>query len=255
MMNMVKEYSSRLSAGFAKLLGDVWHGRGAFSPLAEVARWRVVLVECAALAIVCGGVYLLRYEARAAHHREALERTAAQLRSVVLELEAERRDLEAARERRDLLAGFILDKDARAALLSSLTDRSVHPGLEFVSISPQPKENLEQYARCRSLLTVEVGFDDLLRFLRCLETEGTPCSLVQLDVESQYRIGQTVRERAERAPGGAGRAPSGAGRPASGGAQETTTAGTAAVPGERVMLLLETYAQADPAPPEEKPKR
>jgi Tfp pilus assembly protein PilO len=237
-----------LCASFAKLPGDLWNGRGVFAPLAEVARWRIVLVECALLVLVCGGVYLLRYEARAARYREALGRTSEQLRSVVLELEAERRDLSAARLRRDLLAGFILDKDSRASLLSSLTDPALHPGLEFISISPQPKEDLEQYARCRSLVTVEATFDDLLRFVRWLETEGTPCSLVQLDVDSQYRSRRTAAERAAEHPDALDGGPLRR-------LHEMATAPGEATGGERITLLLETYAQADPPRPGEQPKR
>lgn len=227
-MQTAKGSNSKSSAGFGKWLSDLWNGRGAFAPLAALARWRVVLVECAVLAIVCGGVYLLRYQARAAHQRDLLQHTAARLNSVVLELEAERRDLAAAQHRRDVLAGFILDKEGRARLLSSLTDASERSGLEFVSISPEPKENFEQYARCRSLLTVEAGFDDLLGFVRRLETEGTPCSLVQLDIESKTR----ARAAASAAAQGA--------------------AGAKAIARERVTLVIETYATADPPPADQK---
>jgi Tfp pilus assembly protein PilO len=187
----------KLSAVFAKLFGDLWHGRGAFARLAEAPRWRVLLVECAVLAMVCGGFY---YE----------------LMSVMLELEAERRELEAARARRDLLAGFVLDKESQARVLSTITDPAAHPGLEFVSMSPLPKQNLAKYARCRASVTVTGAFEDFLRFVRTLESEGTPCSLIKIEVASRWE---------EEKP-----------------------------KSERISFLVETYAEADPLPEGEAPR-
>ncbi len=206
----------KLSAVFVKLFGDLWHGRGAFARLAEAPRWRVLLVECAVLAVVCGGFYLRRYEATAARYRETLGRTSDELTSVVLELEAERRDLEAARERRDLLAGFVLDKDSQARVLSTITDPAAHPGLEFVSMSPLPKQNLPKYARCRVSVSVRGGFEDFLRFVRALESDGTPCSMVKIEVDSHW-----TAEKPEP---------------------------------EQFSFLVETYAEADPLPEGEAPR-
>ncbi len=185
-MKKATGYTTRLYAGCEKLLGDLWNGRRWFARLAEAPRWRVLLIECAVLAVICGGYYLLRYEAAAARCRETLGRTSTELQAVVLELEAERRELDAARRRRDVLAGFVLDKESRARLLSAITDPAAHPGLAFVSMSPLPKQNFEKYARCRTSLTVAGAFDDFLRFLRKLESDGTPCSVVRIDVESRW---------------------------------------------------------------------
>jgi len=234
-MNQAKVYASKLSASCARLLADLWHGRGAFARLAQVARWRVLLAECAVLAITCGGFYLLRYEAAATRYRQALRRTSDELNAVVLELEAERRELRATRQRRDLLAGLILSKNAKAQLLSDLTDPEKHPGLEIVSISPQPKENGEQYARCRSLISMEGCFDDFLRFLRRLETTGAPCAVVELNVQSVSLNPQG---------GGGGTAH-----------EASAEAGAGREWRERISLVIETYATADPVPQDEGPKR
>lgn len=206
----------KLSAVFVKLFGDLWHGRGAFARLAEAPRWRVLLVECAVLAVVCGGFYLRRYEATAARYHETLGRTSDELMSVVLELEAERRELEAARARRDLLAGFVLDKESQARVLSTITDAAAHPGLEFVSMSPLPKQNLAKYARCRASVTVTGAFEDFLRFVRTLESEGTPCSVIKIEVASRWE-GEKPKP-------------------------------------ERISFLVETYAEADPLPEGEAPR-
>jgi hypothetical protein len=189
-MKKAAGYATRLSAGCARLLADLWNGRGAFAPLAALPWWRLLLVECALLTAVCGGFYLLRYEASATRYREALDRTANELRAVVVRLDVERRALEAAQHRREVLAGFVLDKEARARLLSAITDSTAHPGLSFVSISPLPKENLDHYARCRASLTVAGAFDDFLRFLRSLESSGAPCSIVGMDVVSRWDKGK-----------------------------------------------------------------
>ena len=141
----------------------------------------------------------------------------------MLDLEAERRVTATVAQRRDLLAGFVLDKEAQAQLLSAMTDTAAHPGLEFVSMSPLPKENLEQYARCRASLAVEGGFGSFLRFLRKLESEGTPCSIIEIDVTS---------------PLGTERARSGSSR-----SQATRSPGKEV---ERISFLVETYAVADP---------
>jgi Tfp pilus assembly protein PilO len=222
----------KLFAGFAKLLGDLWHGRGAFIRLAETSRLRVLLVECAFLALVCGGFYLVRYEASAVRYRQALSRTSAELHAVLLDLEAERRELETARARRDRLASFILDKESRAELFSKITSPSAHSGLEFISMSPQPKRNLEQYARCRAALSVEGGFVDFLRFLRKLESEGIPCSVISIEVEARADT-----PGAEAEPG------------------TKTAAAPVKETGERISFLVETYAEADPPPLDGKPAR
>lgn len=195
-----------MSAGFVKLLGDLWYGRGAFAPLAAAPRWRVLLVESTVLALVCGGFYLLRYEASAQRYRRALKQTAEQLQSVTLELEAEHRELDAARDRRRVLGGFMLDKDSRARLLSELTAASSHPGLVFQSVSPQPEEPIGEHVQWRTVVTLSGDFDALLGFLRWLERSGSPCSVLKVDVESRWE--------AEKP--------------------------------ERFSLLLETYSEADP---------
>ena len=220
-MKKAAEYATRLSAGCAlargcvKLLGDLWNGRGVFASLAALPWWRLLLVECTAFTVVCGGFYLLRYEASAGRYREALSRTADELQAVVLQLDVERRALEAAHHRREVLAEFVLDKESRARLLSAITDSTVHPGLSFVSISPLPKENLERYARCRASLTVAGAFGDFLRFLRTLESDGVPCSIVGMDVVSRWDkskpewftfLVETYAEADAQAPSG-GRAP------------------------------------------------
>jgi Tfp pilus assembly protein PilO len=207
-MQKAMESASRSSPAFVKLFSDLWNGRGRFARLAEARRWRVLLVECAVLALVCGGWYLTRYEASARHYREALSLTANELNAVVLGLDAERQDLEAARHRRDVLGALVLDKDTRAQLLSAVTAAKANPGLEFVSMLPLPKQNFERYARCRVTLTVEGAFEDFLTLLRRLETDGSPCTLVKLDVESRWESGES----------------------------------------ERIAFVLETYAEADPVP-------
>ncbi len=247
-MKQVRVYATRLSASCAKLLADLWHGRGAFARVAQVARWRLLLVECAVLAMTCGGFYLLRYEAATARYRQALRRTSDELQAIVLELEADRRELQAVRQRRDLLAGLILSKNAKAQLLSDLTDPEGHPGLEIVSISPQPKENGEQYARCRSLISMEGCFDDFLRFLRRLESTGAPCAVVEINVQSvsvgRQNAGRTARE--ESGKGGTASAPS---------AQQAAQAGAGREWRERISLVIETYAEADPVPEGPAPRR
>jgi len=197
----------KLSAACVKLCGDLWNGRGLFARLAEAPRWRVLLVECAVLAVACGGFYLMRYEASAASYRKALSRMSNELTGVVLELEVERRDLDAACARRDVLAGFVLDKESQARQLAGITGSDVLQGLELVSMSPQPKENLEQYARCRILLTVEGAFGDFVRFLRRLESSAVACSIIEMDVAA---TGDDKRRR------------------------------------ERISFLVETYTNADP---------
>jgi Tfp pilus assembly protein PilO len=177
---------SRWSAGFARLFGDAWYGRGAFARLAEASRWRVVLVECAVLALVCGGFYLLRYQASVQSCRSGLEATSEALRATVLELEVERRALHAEQERLEVLSGLVLDKEGRARLLSELTVASAHPGLEFVSVSPQSEETAGRYVRCRTLMAFSGGFEDLVRFLRRIEAAGTPCAVLQVEVESRW---------------------------------------------------------------------
>ena len=186
MKKAVTTWSSRLSAGCAKLLGNAWHGRGAFGRLAAVSPWRVALVECALLALVCGGFYLLRYQASAERYRAALKRTSDELRYVVLELESERRDLRAARERRDLLGSLVLDKEARARLISELSSVSAHPGLEFLAVSPQPERPVGEHVQHRALMALSGNFGDFVGFLRWLEASGTPCALLQVDVESRW---------------------------------------------------------------------
>lgn len=208
-MQKVTGFATRSSAAFGKLLGDLWNGRGRFARLAEARRWRVLLVECAMLAVVCGGYYLTRYETSAARYRETLSSTSNELTAVVLGLEAERRELDAARRRQEVLRGLVLDKESRARLLSAVTDSSAYPGLEFVSMLPLPKENVQEYARCRVTLTVEGAFEDFLGFLRRLESEGTACSVVKIDMESRWE---------ERAP-------------------------------ERISFVIETYAEADQQTP------
>jgi len=214
-MDKATAFISKSYADFVKRLSDLWNGRGWFARLAMVPRWRILLVECAMLALVCGGFYLTRYEASAARYRQTLSRTSNELRAVALEIEAERRDLDAARGRQDLLAGFVLGKESQAQLLSAMTDSAAHPGLEFVSMSPMPKQNLEKYARCRALLGVEGAFDDFLRFLRELESEPAPCSVIRIDVTSQW---------ANEMP-------------------------------ESISFLVETYTEADPQLPEESSAR
>jgi len=236
-----------LSASCGKLLADLWHGRGAFARLAQVPRWRLLLVECAVLAITCGGFYLLRYEAAAAHCRHSLRYTSDQLRAVVLELEADRRELQTLRARRDLLAGLILSKEARAQLLSELTDPAMHPGLEIVSISPQPKENHERYARCRSQISMEGGFDDLLCFLRDLELAGAPCAVIEIAVQSI--------SRGQSAPGRAAREHRDGGEASSAPEGQMAEAGTGQEWRERISLVIETYAEADPKPQGPAPRR
>jgi hypothetical protein len=201
--------TSKSSPAFAKLLGDLWNGRGRFARLAEARRWRVLLVECAILAMVCGGWYLARFQASARHYRQALSLTANELNAVVLGLDAERHELDAARTRRQVLGALVLDKESRAQLLSRITAAEASPGLEFVSMLPLPKQNFERYARCRVTLTVEGAFEDFLTLLRRLETDGSPCALVKLDVESRWETGQP----------------------------------------ERISFVLETYAEADPVSP------
>jgi Tfp pilus assembly protein PilO len=152
--------------------------------------WRLLLIECAVLTVICGGFYMLRYEASARRYREALNRTSGEIQAVVLQIDVERRALEAAQHRREVLARFVLDKESRARLLSAITDSTVHRGLSFVSISPLPKENLQHYARCRASLTVAGSFRDFLHFLRTLESDGVPCSIVGLDVVSRWDKGK-----------------------------------------------------------------
>jgi len=206
-----------LSAGFTSLLGDVWYGRGAFARLAEMSRWRVVLVECALLAIVCGGFYLLRYQTAAENYRNGLTRTSNELQATVIELEAERRALHAAERRLDVLSGLVLDKDARARLLSELTTPAAwrDPDLEFLSVSPQPDETAGERVRCRVLLALSGSFEDFVRFLRSLEAPGTSCVVLQVEIESRWDSGKP----------------------------------------ERFSLLIETYAEADPATNQARPVR
>jgi Tfp pilus assembly protein PilO len=247
-MKQARAFASKLSASCTKLLADLWHGRGAFARLAHVPRWRLLLIECAVLAITCGGFYLLRYEAAARRCRQSLHRTSDQLNAVVLELEAERRDLESTRQRRDLLAGLILSKNAKAQLLSDLTDPEKHPGLEIISISPQPKENGEQYARCRSLISMEGSFNDFLRYMRWLELTGTPCAVVELNIQSTSP-GRQGAARTTREEGG------GRGGPSAPSRRQAAEAGAGQEWRERVSLMIETYAEADPAPKGHGPKR
>lgn len=214
-MDKATAFISKSYAAFVKRLSDLWNGRGWFVRLAMAPRWRILLVECAVLALICGGFYLTRYEASAARYRETLSRTSNEIKAVTLEIEAERRVLDAARRRQEMLAGFVLGKDSQAQLLSAMTDSAAHPGLEFVSMSPMPKQNLEKYARCRALLGIEGAFGDFLRFLRQLESEPAPCSVIKIDVTSQWD---------NEMP-------------------------------ERISFLVETYTEADPQMPEGSPAR
>lgn len=184
---------SRLSAGFTRLLGDVWHGRGACARLAETPRWRVVLVECALLVLVCGGFYLARYEASARNYRYRLERISSELQAAVLDLEAERRALQEERLRHDVLSDLILDREERARLLSELTASPAHPGLEFLSVSPQPEQAVGDHVAHRVLMVLSGSFEDLARYLRRLEEDGEPCAVVGLEIESRWD-----KEKAER---------------------------------------------------------
>lgn len=207
---MTAGYATRLFRGFGTLLGDLWHGRRWCARLAAASRCRVLLIECTVLAVVCGGYYFARYEAGAARRRAAMARTSSELRAVMLDLEAKRGDLAATRQRREFLKGFVLDKEAQARLLSSITNAEAHPRLEFLSMLPLPKENVGSYARCRTRFSVRGAFGDFLAFLRRLEAEAVPCLVVQLDVESSGKEGEP----------------------------------------EKISFLLETYALADPEPAE-----
>ena len=244
------------SAACAKLLSDLWNGRGRFAQLAA-ARGRVLLVECTVVAVVCGGLYLARYEASARRYRSTLRQTASELQGVALELEAERRELAAAHQRRDLLAGFVLDADAQAHLLSTITDPATYPGLQFVSMSPQPKENLETYARCRAALAMEGSFEAFVYFLRQLESSATPCSVVRIDMVSEMRQRTATAGTDTRAKTGRPVSRTAAGRSSDTTGKDKTGDKSTVVqePVERISFLIESYAHADAEPPPGGPGR